>query len=158
MMKTAQRFAAAMTACTILLGMAAIAAAEPTQEEVFQSINDNVRSSADWTQAVPYLLVVAGLIIMCLLLNYHLKHRKVTRKSNNPAKLSREVCRRINLRSVELRQLKVMAEEQEVEYPLTLILCPSLLGKAIRSPNAKVDRVVVKEMVARLRQGLAEKP
>ena len=44
-------------------------------------------------------------------------------------------CRRISLRSIELKQLKILAEEQEVEYPLTLILCPSLLGKAIRSPS-----------------------
>jgi hypothetical protein len=143
--------------CITLFATATIAAANPTQEEVFQSINDNVRSTADFTRAIPYMLVGAGVIILCLLFNYHLKHRKVPRKAFNPSKLSRELCRRISLRSVELKQLKILAEEQELEYPLTLILCPSLLGKAIRTPNARVDRAVVKQLVQRLRQGLVDK-
>jgi hypothetical protein len=103
------------------------------------------------------MLAGAGVIILCLLFNFHLKHRKVPRKAFNPSKLSRELCRRISLRSVELKQLKILAEEQELEYPLTLILCPSLLGKAIRTPNARVDRAVVKQLVQRLRQGLVDK-
>jgi hypothetical protein len=156
-MKTTKYTAAAIAGCIALLASATIAAANPTQEEVFQSINDNVRSTADFTRAVPYMLVGAGLFILCLLFNYHLKHRKVPRKAFNPAKLSRELCRRISLRSVELKQLKILAEEQELEYPLTLILCPSLLGKAIRTPNARVDRAVVKQLVQRLRQGLVDK-
>ncbi len=156
-MKTAKKLAVATTACIALFGLAAIAAATPTQEEVFQSINDNVRSTADFTKAVPYLLVGAGVVILCILLNYHLKHRKIPRKAYNPAKLSRELCRRISLRSIELKQLKLLAEEQELEYPLTLILCPSLLGKAIRSQNVRVDRAVVKQLVQRLRQGLVDK-
>jgi hypothetical protein len=141
----------------VLFGIVAIASAQPTQQQVFQSINDNVSSSAEWTEAVPYLLVLAGLVIMGALINYHLKHRVVVRKANNPAKLSREIRRRISLRPVELKQLKLMAQEQEVQNPLTLILCPSLLGKAIRTSKAKVDREVVKEMVGKLKQGLSEK-
>jgi hypothetical protein len=156
-MKKTKNIAATTAACIALFGLAAIAAATPTQEEVFQSINDNVRSTADFTKAVPYMLVGAGIFILCLLFNYHLKHRKVPRKAYNPARLSRELCRRISLRSVELKQLKILAEEQELEYPLTLILCPSLLGKAIRSQNVRVDRAVVKQLVQRLRQGLVDK-
>lgn len=153
-----RRIISTIVAAIALLGMAAIAAAEPTEDEVLQSINDNVRSSADFYAAVPYLVTMAGLLILALLVHYQLKHhKKGPRKTNNPAKLSREMCRRISLRSIELKQLKVLAEEQDVEYPLTLILCPSLLGKAIRSPGARVDRGVVKEMVDKLRAGLIEK-
>ena len=156
-MKMIRNTAAGIAACIAFFGLATIAAANPTQEEVFQSINDNVRSTADFTKAVPYMLVIAGVVILCLLFNYHRKHRKVPRKSYNPSRLSRELCRRINLRSIELKQLKILAEQQDLEYPLTLILCPSLLGKAIRSQNVRVDRAVVKRMVARLRQGLVDK-
>jgi hypothetical protein len=149
----------ALLAGMAFFGTAAIVGATPTEDEVLQSINDNVRSSADFYNAVPYLLVMGGLVILAIVVHYHLKHRKVSpRVTNNPAKLSREMCRRISLRSVELKQLKILAEEQEVEFPLTLILCPSLLGKAIRSPGARVDRTVVKQMVQKLRQGLVEKP
>ena len=156
-MRKTRYTAAAIAGCIVMFGLAAIAGATPTQEEVFQSINDNVRSTDDFTKAVPYMLVGAGVFILCLLFNYHRKHRKVPRKAYNPSRLSRELCRRINLRSVELKQLKILAEDQEVEYPLTLILCPSLLGKAIRSQNLKVDRAVVKQMVQKLRQGLVDK-
>jgi hypothetical protein len=144
----------------VVLGVGAVSPANPTQEEVFKSINQNVGSTVDFSKAVPYLLVAAGIVIMAVLINYRLKRKTFPRKANNPAKLSRELCRRISLRSIELKQLKMLAEEQEVEYPLTLILCPSLLGKAIRSQSnisARVDRAVVKQMVARLRQGLVDK-
>jgi hypothetical protein len=103
---------------------------------------------------MPFLAAGAGIIILCILINYQRKHRRVPRKSYNPAKLSRELSRRISLRNIELKQLRLMAEEQEVEFPLTLILCPSLLGKAMRTTNARVDRAVVKELVAKLREGL----
>ena len=57
-----------------------------------------------------------------------------------------------------MKQLKILAQDQDVKNPLTLILCPSLLGKAIRSPskNVKVDRAVVNGLVKRLKQSLAE--
>jgi len=148
------RSMAALVAGFVLFCTAGALRADVTQEEVFQSINDNVRSTADFNKAVPYMLVAAGIIILCILINYHRKHKTVKRKAYSPAKLSRELCRRISLRSIELKQLKILAEEQEVEYPLTLILCPSLLGKAIRSSRGRVDRAVVKEMVGKLREGL----
>jgi len=141
----------------IVLGISAAARATPTQEEVFQSINQNVGSTVDMSKAVPYLMVGAGIFILAVLFNYHRKRKTFPRRTNNRAKLSRELCKRINLRSVELKQLKLLAEEQDVEYPLTLILCPSLLGRAIRSPNVRVDKVVVKQMVQRLRRGLVDK-
>jgi hypothetical protein len=157
-MSKLRRTAITAIGSAIVLGISAVSLANPTQEEVFQSINQNVGSTVDFSKAVPYLLVGAGIIILAVLFNYHRKRQTFPRKSNNPAKLSRELCRRINLRSIELKQLKMLAEEQQVEYPLTLILCPSLLGKAIRSQdNARVDRVVVKQMVQRLRQGLVDK-
>jgi hypothetical protein len=63
----------------------------------------------------------------------------------------------VSLRSAELKQLKLLADEQEVEYPFTLILCPSLLGKAIRSQSPRVDRAVVRAIVEKLKQSLAER-
>ena len=131
--------------------------ATPTQEEVFQSINQNVGSTVDMSKAVPYLLVAVGTAILAGLYNYHRKRRANPGRLNSPAKLTREICRRISLRSAEIKQLKLLAEEQEVEHPLTLILCPSLLGKAIRAPSARVDRAVVRAIVERLKQSLGER-
>lgn len=143
-------------ATAAVLFFAGVAWANPTQEEVFQSINDNVRSTVDISKAVPYLLIAGGVAILVALFNHHKKRLTFPRKANNPAKLSREMCRAISLRSVELKQLKLLAQDQGVEFPLTLILCPSILGKAIRTPGARVDRLIVKQLVQKLRQGLAE--
>jgi hypothetical protein len=144
----------ALSIAAIILACATHARATPTQEEVFQSINQNVGSTVDISKAIPYLLAAVSMAIMAGLYNYYRKRRTIPRRLNNPMKLSRELSRRISLRSVELRQLKLLAEEQEIEHPLTLILCPSLLGKAIRSPSPRVDRAVVKQIVGRLKQGL----
>ena len=144
---------AAAIAC-LVCGTAVTALAMPTQEEVFQSTKQNMDSTVDLSKVVPYLLVGTSLAIMWGLYNYHRKRRTTPGKLNSPGRLSREVCRRISLRPVEMKQLKLLADEQELEYPLTLILCPSLLGKAIRSPGAQVDRAVVKEIVQRLKQSL----
>jgi hypothetical protein len=153
-MKKARIFAAALIVAA--LGISTSALATPTQEEVFRSINQNVGSSVDLSKLVPYLLVAIALAIMLGLYNYHRKKRGTTNKRlNNPAKLSREICRRINIRPAEFRQLKLLADEQEVQQPLTLILCPSLLGKAIRTQNARVDRALVKGIVGRLKESLS---
>ncbi len=138
----------------VVFGTAASVLAMPTQEEVFQSTKQNMDSTVDIGKAVPYLLAGTALAILWGLYNYRRKRRTTPGKLNSPGRLTREVCRRISLRSVELKQLKLLAEEQEVEYPLTLILCPSLLGKAIRSPGPQVDRAVVKEIVQRLKESL----
>jgi len=147
------RTTTAAVAC-LVCGTAATALALPTQEEVFQSTKQNMDSTADISRAVPYLLAGISLAIMWGLYNHHRKRRTTPGRVNSPGRLSREVCRRISLRPVEMKQLKLLADEQELEYPLTLILCPSLLGKAIRSPGAQVDRAVVKEIVQRLKQSL----
>jgi hypothetical protein len=140
-----------------LLAMYALPLATPTQEEVFQSINQNVGSTVDMSKAVPYLLVAVGAAIMAGLYNYHRKRRANPGRLNSAPKLTREICRRISLRSLELKQLKILADDQEVEYPLTLILCPSLLGKAIRAPGPHVDRAVVRGIVDKLKRGLGDR-
>jgi hypothetical protein len=151
------RTTTAVIAC-LVCGIAATAGAMPTQEEVFQSTKQNMDSTVDISKAVPYLLAGISLAIMWGLYNHHRKRRTTPGKLNSPGRLSREVCRRISLRPVEMKQLKLLADEQEIEYPLTLILCPSLLGKAIRTPGAQVDRAVVKEIVQRLKQSLEARP
>jgi hypothetical protein len=138
----------------LVLSVVRGALGNPTQEEVFRSLNQNMDAPVDMSKAVPYLLAALGVIILVILFNYHRNRQSSPRSLNHPGKLTRELARRLNLRSVELRQLKLLAEEQQLEHPLTLILCPSVLGKAIRAPSARVDRGVVKQIVQRLRASL----
>jgi len=145
----------AVLGSVVIFASLSVAQANPTEEDVFRSINQNVGSTVDVSKAIPYLLATVAIIILIALYNNYRKRQSYPRKLNHPGKLTKELCRSINLRSVELKQLKLLAEEQELEYPLTLILCPSVLGKAIRSPSVRVDRAVVKQVVQRLRQSLA---
>ena len=140
----------------IVLSASQVALANPTQEEFFRSLNQNINSPVDMSKAVPYLLATLGLVILAVLFNQYRQRQSSPRALNHSGKLTRELTRRLSLRSVELRQLKLLAEEQQIEHPLTLILCPSVLGKAIRAPSARVDRVIVRQIVQRLRESLAK--
>lgn len=70
-----------------------------------------------------------------------------------------EVLKTLPLKRAEIRQLKTLAQEARpgaarVESPLTLLLCPSLLGAAAKERRGKVDLPVVAGLVKKL---LAEK-
>jgi hypothetical protein len=121
-----------------LLGSAV--SAQPTQQEVFQSINKNVGDSVDPVKMLAFVLcVVATIILLCIV--GHRRNRKVTPKPlNHPGKLLKEVARSMNLKPAEVRQLKVLAEGQDVSSPLVLLLCPSLLSKAVKEQGGKGDR------------------
>jgi hypothetical protein len=138
----------------LVLGTASGALGRPTDEDVYRSISQNMNAPVDMSKAVPYLLVGLGVIILAILYNYYRQRQNTPRSLNHPGKLSRELGRKLNLRSIELRQLKILAEEEQLEHPLTLILCPSVLGKAMRNPSVRVDRAVVKGVIQRLRASL----
>ncbi len=139
----------------LILATAGAALANPTQEDVFRSVNQNLDKPVDMSKAVPFLLVVLGFLILVFLYHFHTQRKTSPRSLNHAGKLTREISRRLALRSVELKQLRILAQEQQLEHPLTLILCPSVLGKAIRTPSPRVDRSVVKQIVQKLKQGLS---
>jgi hypothetical protein len=130
---------------------AASALAQPTQEEVFQSINQHVGSTVDVTKLVPYLVAGVGLVVLLVWITHQKRYRAIPRTLNHAGKLMKEVSKKIRLRPVETKALKIMADEQKVSDPLVLLLCPSLLGKAIRYQESRVDRAQLAELVQRLR-------
>jgi len=139
-----------------VLILPAFAKAAPTQDEVFRSINQNVGGTVDIKKFYPYLAGIVGLVIMACLYNNRQNRPLTGPKLNHSGKLVREVSRRIHLRKIEVKQLRLLADEQNLENPLTLLLCPSVLGKAARTKNPRVDRRVLQQIVQRMRQGLAE--
>src|SRR3954470_10723007 len=132
------------------------AQAAPTQEEVFKSIQDNVGdSSVDWGKVLPFVLAGGGVVLLAVVVG-QLRNRTAGRPGrargmNHPGKLMKEVLRIVPLRPAEVRQLKLLAADAAggdapVGNPLTLVLCPSVLAKAIQARQrrgAKVDRKVV---------------
>jgi hypothetical protein len=141
----------------VVMMSARAATAAPTQDEVFRSINQNVGSTVDIDKWIPYILSGFGFVILVVLYN-HRRQRQVTpRTLNHPGKLMKEICSSIELRPQELKQLKILAEDQKLTYPLTLLLCPSVMAKAVRNRSVQVDRQVIQQVVQRLRDGAGKK-
>ena len=106
---------------------------------------------------MPFLLAGAGLVILLAVVSQRRKGVARPRAMNHHGKLVKEVMKAVPLRPAELRQLKVLVEDvggsAPPTSPLTLVLCPSLLAKSIRSRQArraKLDRKVVSRLARKV--------
>jgi hypothetical protein len=154
-----RRSAFAFLLALCLLPSAFSAAAQPTQEDVLRSISQNVNESADGGKVLAVVAGLAGVILLLAVLQQR-KSREVRPKSvQHPGRLIKEVMKTVPLRPAEFKQLKMLVErkresgerdELRVESPLTLILCPSVLVKAIKNPPAKLDRKVIAQLARKL--------
>jgi hypothetical protein len=129
------------------------ALATPTQEEVFKSIQDNVGSTADYRKFLLFLCVAGGAIILLSLFSQRRKREVVPKRVNHHGKLIKEITRGLAVRPREIKQLKTLAEHtalpdgESVHNPLTLLLCPSVLMKAVQNPRCKADRRVIQQLL-----------
>jgi hypothetical protein len=123
----------------------------PTQDEVFRSINQSVGSSADLDKIVPFLLMGLALAVMLVIYSQRRKRTATPRPLHNISKLSHKLARELKLSTAEMRQLKIIAADQNVQSPLTILLCPSLLGKTLKNNPTSVDKEVLGGIVKRLR-------
>ena len=94
--------------CAIILVAASPASAAQTQDEVLKSIQDNVNQTVDITKAVPYFLVIVGAVILLIVYQSFRKRQAMPRRVNHSGKLTREISRTLHLRSVEVKQLKIL--------------------------------------------------
>lgn len=132
--------------------------AAPSQEDVFRSIQSNV-SGEGTSGGSAFLLLLAGAGILGLLIYLSRRGPRVPasrRVVNHSGKLLREVRKQIGLRPVELKQLKLLSEDlatdgQPAPSPLTLLICPSVLAKAVAKNNPKIDRQVLAGLVKRMK-------
>jgi hypothetical protein len=146
----------------IVLGRAGIASAEPpTQEEVFKSIQDNVGESADSGKVLMVLCAGGGFVILLAVFSQRNKREITPRTVNHQGKLLKEIGRGLSIRPKEMKQLKILAEQtsvpgaQTVNSPLTLLMCPSVLSKAVQNPRCKADRRILQQI---LRKTIAVNP
>jgi hypothetical protein len=138
-------------ACGFMGYSASQASANPTQDEVFRSINQNVGSTVDFEKLIPFALMGIALVLMLALYSYYRKRKVVAGPLHNRKKLMRQLVQTLNLSSAEMRQLKQLALAEEVDNPLTLLLCPSILGKAMRTDPTAFERETMSGLVKRLR-------
>ena len=129
-------------------------------QDVFKSIQDNVGQPTDFDARPVIFLAAAGgaALLLVVLVNYFQKKRSSPRNLNHPAKLLKEVLREISITSSEVKQLKLLADSLENDTdvpasPLLMLLCPSLMGKALKAAPAKLDRKTLAGMVRRMKLG-----
>lgn len=114
-----------------------------TQEEVLRGINESVGGQVDGGKLLAGFLVVIGIIILIAIVNQARKRTVTPRALNHPGKLLKEITKATNLKPAEMKQLKMLAESQEVVSPLVLLLCPSIMNKALKQKNEKIDKKVM---------------
>jgi len=129
----------------------ASASAAPTEQDVFKSINENVGKPSDNSRLLPVLVAGAGLVLLVIFISQRINREPAPKKvASRPTKLMKEIAKGVGLRSAEMKQLKAMAQTQDAN-PLTLLLCPSIMVKAVQAKRGKVDRKIVVGMASRFR-------
>jgi hypothetical protein len=113
------------------------------QEEVLRTINQNVGQEFDGSKLLAAALVILALVLLIALVSQRHKRSVVPKAVKNPGKLVKEISRSINLKPAELKQLKTLAETQQLSSPLVLLLCPSLLARAAKESPDLVNRDVL---------------
>ncbi len=113
--------------------------ANPSQDEVFKSISSNVDSQGSGGGSGMFLaslVAIAGVVlVVAVWKNRTAGPARGAAPLNNQGKLVRELMKATGLKPVQMRQLRVLADDleargQTVASPLTLLLCPSLMRKA----------------------------
>ena len=108
-------------------------------DDVFKSTQRSMQSGGGSSGAGQFLILLfcaIGLIVVLVVLQQRRKREVVPVALNHLGKLLREVLKSLPLKSNEVKQLKQLAEEHSCRSPLTLLLCPSLLAKALHAKPA----------------------
>jgi hypothetical protein len=148
-------------ACILFPSLAfGYADAAPTQDDVLRAISKNVDEPTNsGPMLVAILAIIGGLAIIFVLLSRREKREAVPRALVNHGKLLREILKAgLPLKAAEVKQLKLLAEfealdenaEPPLSSPLTLLICPSVLIKRLKSPPPKLDRKVLAQVVKKL--------
>lgn len=142
----------------LLLSTASRLLAAPSQQEVFKSIQDSMGPRTEVDSSLVLILTAAGVVALVVLSLLSRRQQKAGSPAplNNPKKLMKEIMREISLKPGEVKQLKLLADSVEAQTgenasPLMLLLCPSLMGKGLKTNPGKIDRKVIAQMVRRLR-------
>jgi len=121
-----------------LIGMALLLLAPstawgtPTEEDILRSFNENMDQPPDYGRLIPWLFALAGAVVVVVYFRQWQKRQAVPRPLNNPRKLIREMANAIDIDPAELKRITQQAKDLNCESPLTLLLCPSLLGEESR--------------------------
>jgi hypothetical protein len=118
----------------LMLGVALpVWAAQPTQRDVLRSISQNVGESNTSSGSILLMFLAAAMLIALLMISQRKEKKKAAPKAlNNQGKLLKEINKSVPIKPAQMRKLKTLADQQQCSSPLVLLLCPSILSKAVK--------------------------
>ncbi|MCS7034008.1 MAG: hypothetical protein NZ561_08440 [Phycisphaerae bacterium] len=142
----------------ILTGWLAPSAApgETAEQRFKRSLQESIDQTVEPRQLAAFFVAAFALILMVAVVNRwrgRAGRRAAPRTLHSPGKLVREVSRQVQLRPAEIKQLKVLCEQQQISSPLVMLLCPSVLGKAVRENRRRIDRGVLNGLARKITRG-----
>jgi len=114
-----------------------LAAGAVKLEDVFKSTKENMNQEAGPERLIALALGALAIVVLLIILAHRRKVDLVPRPVNNQNRLIREVLKTVPLKEAELKQLKQLADEQSCSSPLVLIMCPSLIARALQSKTTE---------------------
>lgn len=127
--------------------------AERADEAFKRSLQESIDQTVDPSKLIAFAAAVMGsIILLALISKWRGKRPRQTgpKTINSPGKLIREICKSVNLKPAEVKQLKSLSEQQKISNPLVLLLCPSMLGKAVKENQKKLDRAVLSGLAKKI--------
>jgi len=134
----------------IAIGLSVSSRAAPTQEDVFRSISSNVGQTTDIRKVLAFIIGAAALVILLSVFNKWRQREVQPKVLNHQGKLMKELAAAVALKPAEIKQLKALADEQKVLSPMTLVICPSLLAKAVKESGSNIDRRIVLQIARKM--------
>ncbi|HEX4794447.1 MAG TPA: hypothetical protein VH370_11675 [Humisphaera sp.] len=150
----------AFYALIVALYLCSTASAKPTQQDVFRSIENNTADTNESGGRI-ILFICAGAALLIVLAYVSKRQQRQSKPTilHHHGKLLKEIRSAIGLKTAELKQLRIAADESTLatgepfSSPLVLMLCPSALAQATRNPKTRVDRTTIARMIKRLVKG-----
>ena len=101
--------------------------AASTPDQVFKSMGQSLDTSANPNHIILIVLALIALFVLISLVSRRTQKKDKPKPLNHPSRLMKQMARQIGLSNRELRQLKVIADQENLQNPLVLLLCPSVL-------------------------------
>jgi hypothetical protein len=129
-----------------------LAAGQVKLEDVFKSTKESMNQEAGPERLIALGLGALAVVLLLIFLQYRRKAESMTKPVNNQNRLLREMTRTLALKDAEMRQLQEMANEQSCSSPLVLLMCPSLMAKALANKSPEQKKAIA-PMIRKLTTG-----
>jgi hypothetical protein len=129
-----------------------LAAKQVKLEDVFKSTKESMSQEAGPERLIALGLGALAVVVLLVFLQYRRRAESVAKPLNNQHRLIKEMTRTLALKDGEMRQLQELADEQTCSSPLVLLMCPSLMAKAVASKSADQKKAIA-PMIKKLTAG-----